>query len=81
LDRVELGGNPGLEGSPLLLVKELPLSSPKSAKLEAGWDGELSRKPERFLAGKAGELSWKAGNAGELPWKAEEFPVEKSEKA
>jgi len=46
-----------LDGSPLLFVKELPLSNPKSAKLEDGWDGELSRKPERFLAGKAGELS------------------------
>jgi len=30
----ELGGKPGLEGSPLLLVKEFPLSSPKSAKFE-----------------------------------------------
>ena len=43
----------------LLLVKELPLSSPKSAKAEVPCAEELSRQPDRFLAGKAGDVSIK----------------------
>ena len=58
-----------MTGGALLLVKELPLSSPKSAKAEDPWAGELSRQPERFLAGKAGDVSKK----GEFDWKGELF--------